>query len=406
MASIKFYIQSKNNPATIYVRFRSGREVDAKARTKFHIKTEEWNKAKGLPILKSESAKKIQIELLHLNQIILQAYNELSPGVNIDSNWLNRIINIKEEIIELPNTLADYIDYYSRVKENDIQLSSLKKIKVNQNLLKRFEKESKKKISISEVNENFQLKFEEYCYSNGYSTNTIARCLKFIKGVCNHARRNGIKTHLQLENLKKRNEEVLKISLTNDEIKQINATKFELDYLENAKDWLVISCETGQRVSDFLNFKKEQIRLIENIPILEFVQVKTKKKMAIALNSRVMEILNKRKGDFPRKISDQKYNLYIKEVCKLAGINDRVKGSKKDPESNRKKTDFYEKWELVSSHIGRRSFATNYFNKIPTSILMYATGHSTERQFYEYVGKKETEVAIQLSKYYEKLEII
>jgi len=405
MASIKYFIQSKKNPATIYVRFRSGREIDAKAKTQYYINIDEWNKSKGMPILKSESAKQIHVDLLSLSQKIIQAYNGNSLNVNIDSNWLINIIIKKEEKNELPNTLVEYIDYYARVKKNDIQIASFKKIKVNQNLLRRFEVQSKLKILIHEVNEQFQLRFEDYCYNNGYSTNTIARLIKFIKGVCNHARRNGLKTHNQLENLKKKNEEVLKVSLTNDEIKLIINTKFDHDYLENAKDWLIISCETGQRVSDFLNFKKEQIRFIEDKPILEFVQVKTKKKMAIALNSRLMGILEKRNGEFPRKISDQKYNLYIKEVCKIAGINEKVKGSKKDPDLKRKKVDIYEKWELVSSHIGRRSFATNYFNKIPTSILMYATGHTTERQFYEYVGKRETELAMQLSNYYKKLEL-
>ena len=35
----------------------------------------------------------------------------------------------------------------------------------------------------------------------------------------------------------------------------------------------------------------------------------------------------------------------------------------------------------------RRSFATNYFGKIETPILMEITGHSRESTFLEYVGK-------------------
>jgi len=39
----------------------------------------------------------------------------------------------------------------------------------------------------------------------------------------------------------------------------------------------------------------------------------------------------------------------------------------------RKKHGVFAKWKLVSSHIGRRSFATNHFGKIPTPIIMAAT---------------------------------
>ena len=70
--------------------------------------------------------------------------------------------------------------------------------------------------------------------------------------------------------------------------------------------------------------------------------------MTVPLHNKVIEILNKRKGKFPNAISDQKYNDYIKEVCKLAELNELIKGSKlieTEPDSGvfRKKTDYYKK---------------------------------------------------------------
>ena len=35
-------------------------------------------------------------------------------------------------------------------------------------------------------------------------------------------------------------------------------------------------------------------------------------------------------------ISDVKFNLYMKEVCKEVGLTQKVMGSKKNPETNRK----------------------------------------------------------------------
>lgn len=58
----------------------------------------------------------------------------------------------------------------------------------------------------------------------------------------------------------------------------------------NARDWLVISCETGQRVSDFMRFNKKQIRFEVIVPLCEFTQVKTGKIMAIPLSKTVRKI--------------------------------------------------------------------------------------------------------------------
>jgi integrase len=124
--------------------------------------------------------------------------------------------------------------------------------------------------------------------------------------------------------------------------------------------------------------------------------------MAIPLSKKVVAILKKRGGEFPRQISDQRYNDYIKEVCKLAELNEKIKGSKSKTEKKitRKESGIFEKWELVTSHIGRRSFATNNYGRIPTSLLINVTGHSTETMFLEYIGKTETEKAIQLAEYF------
>jgi integrase len=211
-----------------------------------------------------------------------------------------------------------------------------------------------------------------------------------------------VEAHFQLNSITSKVEKVEKIFLTIHELEKIQNKKLDFEYLINARDWLIISCETGQRVSDFMRFAKEQIRYEGNVPLIEFTQVKTCKKMAIPLSKKVMSILEKRKGEFPRKISDQRYNEYIKEVCKIAELNEIIKGSrsKTDDKITRKESGLFPKHELVTSHIGRRSFATNNYGRIPTSLLINVTGHSTETMFLEYIGKTVTEKAIQLAQYF------
>jgi integrase len=127
--------------------------------------------------------------------------------------------------------------------------------------------------------------------------------------------------------------------------------------------------------------------------------------MTVPLHKEILKILKKRDGDFPYKISDQKYNDYIKKVCEIAELNKMVYGSKnmeliKDSGIFRKKSDLYKKFELVSSHIGRRSFATNFYGTIPTTYLIYVTGHSTEGMFLSYIGKSNKDIAMEITKYF------
>lgn len=86
----------------------------------------------------------------------------------------------------------------------------------------------------------------------------------------------------------------------------------------------------------------------------------------------------------PEPISNQRFNEYIKEVVRLAEINNTeaitvTRGGISE-------TLEYSKSELVSSHTGQRSFATNMYNRgLPTLMIMNITGHQTEKSFLTYI---------------------
>jgi hypothetical protein len=50
--------------------------------------------------------------------------------------------------------------------------------------------------------------------------------------------------------------------------------------------------------------------------------------------------------------------------------------------------------------VGRRSFASNYYGKIPTTYLIFITGHSSEKMFLNYMGKSNKDLAVEVSKYF------
>lgn len=410
MASINLLLQSKNSPAVIYIRLRDGRTLDIKAKTNYHIDPANWDEAEQRPLkklLKDIDFANLDTNLATLKNDLLKEYN-ISKGVKVvDTIWLKDFVNPPRLGMKHPDKLVDYIDTFIAFKKSDVKKATIVKCNVIKHLLERYEKHTKSTLYIRDIDTKFKMDFEKYCLSIGYAPNTTARNIRFIKTFCKHAKANGVETHHQLDSIKAKYFKVENIYLTLTEIANIENIKSKdlTGGLENARDWLLISCYCGQRVSDFLRFDKSMIRYEKNKagevkPLIEFTQVKTDKIMTIPLHPKIMEILKKYDGNFPRKISDQKYNEHIKKVCQAAKIKEPTHGVKFDHDLKKKVEKDYEKWELVSSHIGRRSFATNNYGIIPTSFLMYVTGHTTETMFLTYIGKSNKDIAMELTNYF------
>lgn len=405
MATIKFFLQSKRSPANIYVRLIDGRKVDVKTKTNFVINPGDWSESKQKPKnLKDIDFKNLDVKLQELRANLLKEYN--NSNTSIDLLWLKNFINpiIKTEI---PQGLVAYIDFYKYYRGTDISEASKRKFNLIKAKMQRFEISRKKTILMKEINNDFKKEFVEFYAKNDYSKNTMQRELVFLKTFCNHARTKGVELSLEFDGLRLDRQKAANIYLTFEELEAIkNIKKSKLtESLENARDWLIISCYTAQRVSDFMRFKPEMIREQDGKKLIEFKQVKTNKIMTLPLHFEVLKILEKRSGQFPYPISDQKYNKYIKIVAEKAELTQLVFGSKKVEIGEktgifRKVEDYYRKCDLVSSHIGRRSFASNFYGKIPTSLLISATGHSTEQMFLVYIGKSNSDKAMQLADYF------
>lgn len=66
-----------------------------------------------------------------------------------------------------------------------------------------------------------------------------------------------------------------------------------------------------------------------------------------------------------------------------------VKADRYNGKIKRKEKGIYPKYAILTSHDLRRSFATNFYGKIPTPILMNMTGHRLEATFLSYIGRKD-----------------
>ena len=283
---------------------------------------------------------------------------------------------------------------YKILKGGKLGLSerSLSNYKNFANIISCYETYCKEKIYFHQLNATVIEKFKRWLLEEKqYSLNHAGRLMGFLKTVAKTAANYGIDTgsctHLIAGFSRLQKDQYIN-TISFEEYERIVALKLRSDRLKNAQKWVILGFWLGQRVSDLLRIEPSWIRPAKNGGVyIDIVQQKTKKRVTIGVIDPVpLKILRE---DFPRKIGDRCFNRYMKEVCREAGIDQQVKGYKLNTETKRKELGTHPKYELLSSHDLRRSFATNFFGKIETPVLMQMTGHSRESTFLNYIGVGE-----------------
>lgn len=258
-----------------------------------------------------------------------------------------------------------------------------------------------KKIDFETITVDFHNDYTEYLKALELSTNTIGKDIKIIKAVMNEATERGINTNLQYKSRKfiKPTEETESIYLNKSELMELQSLDLSSNTrLDNVRDLFLIGCYSGLRFSDYSILTNQNIK----DGFIEISQIKTGDKIAIPVHPVVKRIFKKYNGKLPRSISNQKSNDYLKEIGKLLPslsetfTHTITKGGTKIIKSR-------SKWELLTTHTARRSFATNsYLDGIPTISIMAVTGHKTEKSFLRYIKLTETDHAKIIQKHWNK----
>lgn len=429
MASSNFRIKSDNEWNTIFYRFKQGKQFDIEASIGIQAPKGRWSEAKqeilttNLINAKATNAKLKEFDIFLRKEF--ESTKLAEEAILINTKWLkskidfffNRETDNEEENEKL--FLTAFIDSY--IKE-----ARSKKTKKNQPLSKRtiqhytttltkleaFEEHIGQKVKLSDINLKFHSNFINFLETKqDLNPNTIGGYIDNIKLFCKNCENRGytIPHFYKLQEFYSPSNTTNDIYLKEEEVNTIYTTKFEQDYLDNARDWFIIGLRTGLRISDFLNLSQKNI-------VDGFFEIETKKTgfpVIIPIHQQIQEILKKRNGQFPRQISDQKFNKYIKKVAEIAGLNEIVDGAKlteitqvengKKTTKHRKTSNKFHKHELVSSHICRRTFATNLYGKLDTLTIMKITGHQTEKQFLAYIKITPKEYAIKLKEYWKTI---
>lgn len=402
MASIKYRVKGKKELATIYIHLVDGRDIQLQVTTGYSVNPKYWNNSSGT--VKASSGYKDKLNLSstldELKLFVLKSLNkDKDNGTIINSLWLKLVIKKfknpqfekkTEKLIERIVTYQESLKNKFNPKTNKpISSGTIRNFNTTKSRLKKFEMHKKKVYMLLDIDLTFLEEFSIFLkVEAGLSQNSVSNSIKNIKTVCLDAQLRGysINQQVQNKNFYQAPEATTFQTLTVEEIDKIIAFKGS-NYLENARDWFVIGCWTGCRVSDLMKLTMDNVFTNQKgQKYISHVQGKTGKKLNVFLYPPVEEILKRREG-FPKPISQQKLNVWIKDVCRESGLKQIVQGSKQNAKTKRKEEGDYEKWQLLSSHDARRTFATNHYKLLSNKQIMSATGHSTEKVLLAYIGK-------------------
>ena len=404
--TLEFFLPSKERRNYIYLRVKnSSQKSNNTFRTPLKISPENWDEKKQRPT--NIYKKKYKLLNNKLDSIKIYFAENLNKKDAEAKTYCHRTLAreitkiCSDKKTDLPKTsFLFYMQQYINCRKELICNSTYKRYKVFYHLLERYEGYVLKRLYIDTINSDFINDFIRFGKEEEYSENTIYRTIHFVKTVLNFAERKGIRTAVRELELRRERQFKEMVTLTEQEIIKIK-TMFVPEKLQAAKDWLLISCYTGQRFSDFMNFKTNKIQKIDGKDCLSFKQQKTQKQITLPLHPTVIDTIEKNGNAFPKTMDMQHYDDDIKKIAQLASLNELVKARKRI--GYRTKDVYTEKWEILTSHIGRRSFATIFFGKIPTPLLMAATGHSSEQIFMRYINPVDNERILSLGNYFDKM---
>lgn len=396
---IKFYLdkpKQATSPVILSVTFKSQR---LRCGTGVVIPVVSWDSEK-------QRVRRGYTDSLHLNSSLDSLKNEVKKiygsfelsGVEWNKETLadfkKRIDNYRtpeKEIkkIELPffAALQYFNDNYitdDGIRPKD---STMKGYRALKKRLEQFEKETRYAVTFDSMTTEFYAKFVNWLYKKGLTDNAVGKHIKNLNVFLRNSFKKGyLKTPVQKEfKILERKAET--IALTEDELSRIE--KLDLtgnERLLNVRNIFLLQCYTGLRYSDLIELKPQNFDMQRGI--IQLHMIKTKGALKVPITGKVKEIISHYPAlDFPF-ISNQKMNEYIKELCKLAELNEtviitRYRGTERIDMA-------MPKHEAVGTHTARRTFITVSLKRgIMPELVMKISGHTDRAEFQKYVRVAE-----------------
>jgi integrase len=376
------------------------------------VKVRQWDKRHQQMRPGGDRAAQVNAKLNKYGKACATVLEDLGPltPINVFRDEVRKeVAGTRNEIGLQINTLLAWAEYYYNHKLESVKEEKRRNYnRLGQTLryLRLFVEEVRKgrDIQFREVDNRFAARFRKFMEDPKFDLhhNEVA---KVFKGIREYMKAAGPGPGLPgLHNtdgytskaFKMKTETAPKFYLTLEEIDKLLALDLSnKPRLERVRDLFVIGCYTGLRWSDYSRIKPENFVETKSGEInLRIKPKKTGQWVTVPIFDKIIPLLDKYGRTMP-KISAQKFNEYIKEVGKLAGLttlvyHNEVRAGTAHPYN-------FQKWQGLTSHVARRSFATNMvIEGMPRTVVMELTGHKTEGAFNRYIcisGEENAEIA-------------
>ncbi len=422
MATVNYYYRSVKDKAPLTLRFlyrdEDKTDIVLNSKIKLEVTSDYWKNKDNRKADGTIKNQKIEIdkELNKIEAYLLDAFNNDFEILAIDGEWLKRTLDRyynPKQLDPKAYNLKYWIDYIIDNAHNvenakgtvGLSPNTIKGYKDLKNVINRYQDLETTKI-ISLDADWFNDFFEWLKTDQKYAFNTAVKKISILKTVINKSSSkieiaNDLHTS-QIKSVNTYEEDTDVITLSFEDLQKIQDCKLESEALINARKWLLLACYTGQRGEDLTNrVIQENFKPHGEGYKIEIKQNKVSKKVVIPVLPVTKEIYE---NGLPYKLSTQKLNVHFKEVCRLAGIDEPILGKIINKKTNRNEKKVRPKYKYISTHTGRRSFASNHFDKMPHQSIMKVTGHTKYSTFLKYVQKDSEEHLDTFNEYYKLLE--
>lgn len=402
--NITFSLQGRKEVKKLLVRMRFNR-LDISCTTNVMLMENEWDFESQNVIDNPE----VNISLQQLKTDILKQYNkDFCNGILVDKIWLSKIVKTsfnrpkEENNLVSPNHtifVADFALWWLKNEASNWNVSSKKKMEEPlQNQYKRFVSILQEYESV--ISELLQLRnirisdlksFVEYLETENYQTSTIERHIGRFRFFLNRATEHNIEVD---KSFKQRiyfdkEDDIEGVYLNEVEIQKIVNYDFSDNYeLDITKQNFLIGAYTGLRISDFMKLDTSNM----SDGVFKIKTQKTGANVVIPIHPIIKNVIDNNFGNLPPKISSSDFNIHIKTICQLCEIDNQVYGKLFDKNLKRKVVGYYKKYQIISSHICRKSFASLYYGKVDDLVLKSVMGWSKNSNMlshYNKVSKQE-----------------
>ena len=381
-------IRSEESPVIMMVNF-GYKEYDSlkdkyiykplKYYTGLSVKTSQWDNKKKLPTTKQAVTK-----LLKLEETSRKVFDYLVlEKVEITPSLLKEEIDLKVKGVQKIKQRIRIVDFIEQVILTGTSRGkgTLRNYRKLANKIIAFEESKGKQIYLDDINEQLWLEFKKWLQNRLGRMNSVWDILKNLKATLNEISR---KYKIEVFQPAKELAKIDKVSLVLEDkvffdfnhIQTIIEYQPKTESLKNVKGILLTLLFTGCRYSDVFKIKPEYTYQKNGLSFnySRYVSEKSNKDVIVPILKPLSDFYAENDGKIPYRISDVKFNRYVKDLVELAEIKDEITLSYTNAKG-RKEYDTKKFYEFVTSHIGRRSFITNLINYVPITILTKITGH-------------------------------